>query len=377
MGHKASKVTKKDSSPEPKWTTEDLKEYKTFSQHFVMKKVLGNGADGVVTSYVDRNNGGAIAVKVPRSNTARQIATEIKNLQALGKHDNIAGMITSCADFYPIGPAIMLPLCDLGDLFRYKELWYEQQLTNGQEVRIPEVTVAKLMRDISLGLDFLNNGHDICYVHNDLKPENILALTPIDYTGGGIPTEPIFKITDFARVSMYPPSQNTFLYLGPWKGTYEYAPPIRERFHPIKPSVDIWGFGATIQMFALNILPTESREAVISRAIHNGRPHPHLMDNVAWQTTAWRSKRMVVYRPLNTGRTELKTNWDVHSSIRYHRPYSANLNAWYKAMMDSDAQARITAADLKKYAVPALEAHMATLREIASVDEGMSRLAIQ
>jgi serine/threonine protein kinase len=375
MGNLVSKIAKGARASNQDWTIQDLKEHNTFNQHFRPKRVLGKGSDGIVMSYVHRSSKDTIAVKIPRADTVKQVLDEIKHLEALGKHDNIAGMLASCADFEPIGPAIILQLCDLGDLLRYKELWFEQQLCYDKEVRIAEITVAKLMHDISLGLDFLHNGHDICYVHNDLKAENILALTPPDDTANDIPAEPIFKITDFARLSTYPPSSD---HTPNWKkGTYEYAPPLPEREHPSKPAVDIWSFGATIQTFALNIMPTESRASVIQREQQAGRAHPTLKDKGAWKLPYWRSRRQVVYRPLNATADELKADWDVSEDLRYHRPFSTALNGWYKAMMDEDPEARMTSWYLKKYAVPLLEMHLAAERELALAQDELSRVSIR
>lgn len=143
--------------------------------------------------------------------------------------------------------------------------------------------MCKLFRDIALALDHLHNGLDKQYVHNDLEPHNVLAVLPDGYAEKGVlPEEPIFKVSDFARLTPFPapigrPSKG-------FDGTYEYAPPEQEQAAPVLPSADIWSLGATLQYMALGILPVQSREAFIWSRKGAGKSYPDVDDDEAWNS---------------------------------------------------------------------------------------------
>ncbi|KAH7398756.1 kinase-like domain-containing protein, partial [Phaeosphaeria sp. MPI-PUGE-AT-0046c] len=297
---------------------------------------------------------------------------EVKALQAIGKHDNIAGMLAYCGNFEPASPAIFFEVCDLGDAHTYKGKWFAQQeQTKGNDCRLPEVTVLKLLHDMCLALDFLHNGRDICYVHNDLKPENILVVSPPGYKGKGVPTEPIFKITDFARSTGYPTPPKSKP--GHWSGTSEYTPPLEEQKGVPKPSVDIWSLGASIQSFVLNTIPVQSREYLVQYRKEIGLSYPELEDDEIWGSYTWRKLRLVVYRPLDVTREVLNTDWDLASCWPYHRPYSTALNDWYAMLFDKDPVTRITSAHLKTYVVPALVKQMLIAKRLALAESGFEK----
>jgi serine/threonine protein kinase len=355
------------------WTIKDLEHAALFARHFVRGKVLGKGGDGVVTSYTHLHSNDKIAVKTclreDRHSKAR-IKDEIEALMAIGKHENIATMITYCKEFDHCGPAIISPLCDLGDLYSYHEMWYKDQTRKTGKLTHPaEATVLKLFRDIALGLDYLHNGTGTCYVHSDLKPENILVLTPADYTGKAIPTEPIFKITDFARLTPFPNLLTTRPSV--WHGTFEFAPPSHEWQRAPEPSGDIWCLGATIQTFALNVHPTVSRIRFTANCAKQGIACPALQDKEAWGSEYWREKIPVVYRPLNLSAEVLIRDWDVQKLSSGYRPYSFLLNEWYASLFQARSEWRITSADLKRYIVPVIERQLAIERALSMPDESI------
>jgi hypothetical protein len=150
------------------WTVQDLESYTLFDKRFTKKNLLGRGRDGQVHSYVYNFDYDKVAVKTPYAITLKgnkTLAEEIENLKAVGKHDHIVGMLAFCKDFRPPGPAIMFPVCDLGDLIEYRDKWFEQQTAQGLSPHILEATILKLIHDISLGLNFLHNQSSKCYVH--------------------------------------------------------------------------------------------------------------------------------------------------------------------------------------------------------------------
>jgi len=359
------------------WTTADLTTFERFSAHFVVVEEpdkLGEGSDGCVRAYKHRHTAHVIAVK--HSHKSKKyydslILREATNLEKVGLHNNIAFMLALCADFISpttVGPAIILQLCDLGDITNYAIRWQEQQKRRGKSTRMHEVTVLKLFRDVSLALNHLHNELDTCYVHNDLKPANILALTPPGYEGDGIPIEPIFKVTDFARIAAYPtpPDAKPIEF----RGTFEFAPPIVERGAPVRPSADIYSLGATIQAFALSLdKPVATKQTFIAMRKAQGKVYPQTKEE--WNSYEWRARREVVARSLSATAKELVENWDVDpADAKDHTPYGGVLNGWYMQLLNPKPNIRPTSAQLKEYVVPILDnqieiaKHEALAREV-------------
>jgi serine/threonine protein kinase len=357
------------------WNPDVPVSHTQFLPHFRRQKKLGDGGDGVVFAWRNIYTGDKVAIKTPRDNKLSSVIAiehEIKNLRALGKHENIASILAFSDDFQPFRPAIFLQVCDC-DLHTFHKLWIEQQKRLGKSVQIPENTVWKLFHDMILGLDFMHNGHKISYVHNDFKPENILVLAPpSDGSDDLLPVQPIFKITDFARLTMFPTPEGHAA--KEWTGTYEYAPPRSERYGPTRTSVDIWGLGATIQAIALDILPTQTKQAFIDDRVKQGFEHPHIDDDKAWHQDFWRIRRPVVFRPLNVPRDVMRKEWDVGPwQLRRHKPYSDKLSMCYEPLLDKDPIARITAADLKEYVLPLIEAELSIRKERELAQECLER----
>lgn len=365
------------SSRDRPWSLKHLTDYTNFTKYFGYERQLGKGADGTVTAYHVRSRPeNVIAVKVPREGSHRvkmSLIQEIRCLQQIGEHDNIAGMLAYCDNFQPASPAIFFDVCDLGDMHVYKTKWFDQQRQKkSKSFRLPEVTILKFLHDMSLALNYLHNGKGgICYVHNDLKPENVLVVSPPDHKGKGVPTEPIFKLTDFSRSTVYPTPVNDRP--SHWSGTPEYAPLPEERKGVPMPSVDIWSLGASIQSFALNTQPVQSREEFVRCRKAIGFSYPMLNDEHAWGSNTWRDLRLVVYRPLDVTREVLKADWDLADCWSHHRPYSTALNNWYAMLFDDNPVARITSAHLKKYVVPALRKQILIAKKIVVVESGFER----
>ncbi|KAH7090352.1 kinase-like domain-containing protein [Paraphoma chrysanthemicola] len=356
------------------WAISDLKNPVQFEKLFEESGEIGEGTDGTVTVYTHRHTAEFIAVKTPRydlssSNHEESIIREIRNLAILGRHEHISSMLTFTQNFrFDQGPAIFFQLCDLGDLDHYVYKWKRRETTHGRPERLLEITILKLLRDVGLGLDYLHNGLTKSYVHVDLKPANILVLTPPGFAdpGDAIPALPTFKITDFARLIIYPlhPAKS----LSFWPGTYLYSPPPAERTRAgFTPAVDMWSLGAAIQHIALGIKPRQSRAAFIVSRKRKGQKYPTLDEDLSkWP---WRDVIPTVYRPLDTTCAELREKWDVQGHLPHHQPYSKRLNTWYKALMERDPRERLTAAQLQRYVVPLIETQLKIEEKIALARE--------
>jgi serine/threonine protein kinase len=363
-------------------TIKDLESFTSFEERFTKNKSLGRGADGVVCSYQDRT-GFVVAVKTPNCSTYEVMASvnqEVQNLQAIGKHDNVASMLALCRDYRPLGPAIIFELCDLGDVNTYLETCFRQQVeVTGLPPRVPEITILKLLRDVVLGLDFLHNGNAQGFVHGDLKPGNILVCRPPGCATNELPDEPIFKITDLGRMSKYPQPEGHVPRNKGFHGTYEFAPPKAEQTEIIKPAIDIWALGAIIQYCALVTDPIQSRAALIEEREHDDErcPCPDIDNDDVWRTEYWRKCRPVVYRPINVQKRELFRNWDIgkkdliYHHLHFYVPYSDTLQCWYKMLMDPDPVTRVSSAHLEKYVIPFVEQRIAIERNMALAKEGL------
>jgi serine/threonine protein kinase len=347
-------LPRKQPVPIPKKPTlTEMKTYASFSKLFVKVAELGKGGDGVVHSYRHPPTGTVVAVKYPHNrNSAGCILAEIKHFKLIGKHEHIVRMLTFSSSFGPsAGPAVFMELCDLGDLITYYQKWCKEKKDRGLSARIPEVTIWKLLRDMSLALNHLHN--NLGMVHGDIKTDNILVVTPKGYTAPGLPEEPIFKLADVARLTPYPtpPTQKD----SPWRGTYEYAPPFAEQSGPVKPSADMWSLGAVIQEIVLDIYPVQSHVAFIEDRRRQGLDLPGSNEELH-KSSHWRSLIPVVHRPINAPKEEYITKYDVPNGAMAadYQPYSSLLNAVYSTLLEKNTLRRATSAFLVK-TVPIIE----------------------
>ncbi|KAF1929188.1 uncharacterized protein M421DRAFT_91697 [Didymella exigua CBS 183.55] len=199
--------------------------------------------------------------------------------------------------------------------------------------------------------------HDVLhtrYVHNDLKLHNILAFMPREHLEPMIlPEEPIFKLSDFARLTPSPTPIGRRA--RGFDGMYEYAPPAKERVTPpILPSANIWGLGTTPQYMALGMTPIQTRKAFIWSREGTAQPHPNLHDNDAWESDYWLERVPTVFRPIN-----------LPHDIPHCQPFSARLGFWYAQPckpVGTRNKGRPTASRLVREVVPNIENQIECLK---------------
>ncbi len=333
----------------------DLLNFLSFSRAFTKLRKVGSGADGIVTAHTHNRTGQVIAVKVPhpdRHGSSGAITAEAKVLSKLGRHENIMDMITyTCA--VTSGPAIFSEFAPLGNLWEYREKWIARQKLLERPYGIQEITVWKLFRDMALALEYL---HEKCgYIHRDVKPDNIIVTFSEEHNRNMIPTVPVFKLCDFSRAVVSPSPGGKF---HGWAGTLEYAPPPDERHESVaaRPAGDIWSLGATIQAFALDIFPLQSRRHLVAQMKKRGEPHPKLHgDEGMWASRVWRFKFSAVYRPLNVRGDALVAWWDVPKTASSFRPFSDELNRWYAMLWAPKPRLRVSSAKLVRDLVPLVD----------------------
>jgi serine/threonine protein kinase len=297
------------------YSLEDLRDQERFSRLFKEKSYLGKGADGLVMAFEHRASKDVVAVKMPNVSRRKDtvvcahLTREVINLTTLGKHDNLSSMINYSRDWKPYGPAIFFQMCEMGDVDNYRKLWCLQQYKQAKSPRPAEATVWKLLSDMALAIDYMNTLPGGPQVHNDIKPLNILVAYPTGWkSADGIPMEPVFKLTDFARMTPFPVPTST--HYTEWAGTPEYSPN-RPEDNTMRPSKDIWSLGATLQDFALGILPIQSRQSFIWDRKRKGLPHPQAWDDETWHEQRWRERVPTVFRPLNASKDDLFNRYDV------------------------------------------------------------------
>lgn len=347
------------SNKKPKYTTF----YGQFHKNWHHEHVLGEGGDGVVHLYQQRKKEGKfIALKLPRCNyrsIREDLAKEIKNLRILDVHEHILHLCHATEDWFPYGPALFLPVCDLGDLVTYRESWCAQKELEGKPERVSEITMWKLFRDMVLALNYIHHELGTRYVHNDFKPQNVLAVTPPEHIGYGTPEEPIFKLSDFARLTPWPTPQGQRA--RGFDGTPEYAPPHVEQIAPVQTSADVWGLGATLQFMAFGFLPIQTREAFIRSRKALGKAYPELEDEQEWMSEYWRNRVPTVFRPIHVARTVLQKEYDLPDLPPDYQHYGARLGYWYGQLWKPVAS-RPKASRLVLQAIPHMDDQVERLK---------------
>ena len=308
---------------------------------FAKAKDLGEGSDGKVELWKHRiNRGMCIAVKSPtRPGCREQLINEVHILKQLS-HDNIVRFL-GCDEYwpYPIGPAIFLEYCELGDANSY---FSKMTMAYGHT---PEETMWKFFADISKALNYLHNELPLTKVHGDVKPENVLVARPVGSTLSNDPTPrlPTFKLADLARVVPYMPGAST-----EWQGTCEYAPLQKERKSGATPAADIWALAGSLQYMAFGQVPVLRWETFI-------KLHPAVPElKRKYPDMDFRKEISVVYRPLDVDLKDVAEKWDWTPGHTTHK-YSHVLNKWYAMCFETDPEKRITSADLVKSLVPVAE----------------------
>ncbi|KAF2281621.1 kinase-like protein [Westerdykella ornata] len=344
----------------------------TFKRNFGRHNAISDGSDGSVTRYLDcRDPSRAVAVKTPSSANVHQqkaLLHEIAIMELLTKCDQIVSLLGYDTNFMPYSPALFYEFCGMGDVQTYHT---KLQRKYG---RIPEETIWKLFADMSKGLQYIHCELPRPLIHGDFKTLNILVASPPGTGLREVPILPNFKICDFARAQPYSGPGNP----GPfYNGTYEYGPPQAEQLLPQTPAVDIWALGASLQEFALGILPTQTRKRFCEeyrrrfgtnlwKIVQEGRQDLN--------EDRWRKHIPLVYRPLNADVQELRSKWDWPPGAAEPPRYSNALECWYHTCMQEKLDQRLTAAYLKEEVAPIAERRIKVLQAHRKVEEAKKKV---
>lgn len=314
----------------------------TFGSSYTFVNEIGRGTEGTVSCWKNRTTGQVVALKVPRSpQRSKDLLAEIAALNKVPPNEHINNLLTHMLQHAPVGPALVFDLAQWGDVSQYRCTLL--RCTD----KVPEITLWKFLRDMSLALDWLHNKIGEAQIHGDLKPENILVFSPPGWSRERVPTLPVFKISDIAR--MQPASSNR-----KYHGTYEFGPPYAERDQKQTPAVDVWAIGASLQNFALGVLPVINKHDFIKEKKEQGGSVPTLADLL---TESWRRIIPHQYRPLHM---DVEFQADV-MKIKHPAQYSHDLNRWYSTLVEEDVSKRISAKTLVKRFVPYADVKIQTM----------------
>ncbi|PVH99231.1 kinase-like protein [Periconia macrospinosa] len=319
-------------------------------------RVLGEGADGVVTLYRHVPTSRFVAVKSISSTVKPRwkqtamynLKQEIKILDFLGMHPHIIKAVGWDIDIL----ALALEYADQGTLYYYK------RRVNSYVKKFPEVTMWKILLDVSQGISFLHQelGESVQLLHGDIKPDNFLVVGPRDVPG--VPLIPTFKFADFGRMRVFDPKKPI-----PYMGTPEYAPPQEERKRGVTPAVDIWSIGSTLSEMAFTIMPNETDEQYIARHAKDPDAAPagvevtkfNLKTNQKVRDKVRFLKEALV-RPLNASIEEqIRMGIPKDNVVE---PYSDELQQWYQLCCTYNPEDRIQAEQLQNFLVPTATANV-------------------
>ncbi|KAF2745862.1 kinase-like protein, partial [Sporormia fimetaria CBS 119925] len=343
----------------------------SLKQNYILVEELSRGGDGAVQLFKRRNSylrgPRQVAVKISYSKSARQIKTlreEALLMVQLSqrKCPHLLDIIGCDPMLFVNEPMVYFEYCEFGDLESYG------RRLMAKFGRIPEESVWKLFSDIAQGLHVLHNDFQKPLIHGDLKSGNILvSRDPRDTEKSGLPTLPIFKIGDFGRTRFY---LDDFPFK--FNGTPEFSPPLEEQ-KVCTPAADIWCLGATIQAFALRIMPVQSNKDFVKDYLFQTgidlRTASMIKVNELLLREEWRLKIPCVYRPLNATPGALKQFWDWPEGMKApETPYSTALEHWYAGCMEKDTKKRFSARYLNNRLVPVAKREIRKLMALREVE---------
>ncbi|CAI6264154.1 unnamed protein product [Periconia digitata] len=348
---------------------------KDFIKEATRERNLGAGADGQVSLFKHRHTGRCVAVKYIGENVSgdwreaavNNLLNEIDRFKTLGAHPNIIKVVGWDADFddHRAGmPALFLELATHGSMHDY------QHRLRSYFSRVPELTLWKVMLDLSNGIDFLHNKHNLQLVHGDIKPGNFLVVGPPGVKE--FPLLPTFKFSDFGRMEAYDP-KNAVEFLG----TQAYAPPLEERWAGMAPAADIWGIGATLNELAFNTPPTQT-DAQFLRSYNEAKTSSEtdldtdILQNNLYVRKQVRSMRESTIRPLNASRERQIEEFNLPPSNTVE-PYSNELQYWYDVCCQFEKKERATAKLLGRYLIPTAEANVEVYAASYNLDHNRLR----
>lgn len=317
----------------------------TFRSNFTYIREIASGTEGTVGHWENLSTNALVAVKTPRHGHASNLQKEISAFKKIPPHTYIVRLLAHDQDWKPFGPALFFELAELGDVNFYRTKLKQHY---GD---VPEMTLWKFLRDMSLGMDWVHNHSGETYVHGDLKPENVLVFSPPGWNRRNVPLLPTFKICDISR--MMPLSADELS--SKFRGTYEFGPPHAERQIKQTPAVDVYSIGASLQWFALGIFPVMSNTEFMKLKREEGGTLPSGHDML---NERWRAQLHPVHRPLEKPKVVQKSVMKLGTPAA---TYSRAINQWYNKMMETNPNKRISSQTLAERFVPVADAHIETL----------------
>jgi len=203
-----------------------------FSKLFVLQKVLGKGAFGIVVSAVLRANLKEYAVKIIQKNNLDPVQYEafMREADILRQlnHENIVKFVRMIESETRV--FLVMELISGGQLQEYIKERYQ----NGNPINDEEASI--IMRGI---FSAINHIHSKDIIHRDLKPQNILLADKNNLNS--------IKICDFGLSAQYEADQQTAKFTIRCGTRTFMAPELYQKKQYGKP-IDLWSCGIILYM---------------------------------------------------------------------------------------------------------------------------------
>nr|WEM02089.1 wheat tandem kinase WTK-TM [Triticum dicoccoides] len=211
------------------------------TNHFSSECELGRGGFGVVYKGI-LDDGEEIAVKKLKSMPLlddHQFNNELNNLKTL-EHPNIVRLVGYCHDTTLVnvehnGRVVCAAVEERALCYEYLEEGSLDKYLSDESCGFDWHVRYKIIRGISAGLHYLQNGSKHPIYHLDLKPANIL-----------LDKDMMPKIGDFGLSRLFDLIQTYLTQSQNSPGTPGYMPPEYIDEHQISPKFDIFSFGVII-----------------------------------------------------------------------------------------------------------------------------------
>jgi len=218
---------------------------KTFMEKYEVKKILGQGAMGVVLKVWDTLEDVFKAIKV----VPPQMAHDELSFKGLKKEVNAASKVSH--------PNVI----DVHSLEKWEGLYFivmeyvegktlATLLAENETEKLPEDLVMNYMKQVC---DGLKEAHKKGVIHLDLKPQNIMVTNDGE-----------IKILDFSISYQITKSMTTLTGQNLSAGTLPYMAPeqVSKKFGRVNEQTDIWGLGATMYHLLSGEVPFETENQI-------------------------------------------------------------------------------------------------------------------
>ena len=247
---------------------------------FIIEKLIGEGASGIVYSGTYTDTGEKVAIKFVKmigQNTTVKFNNEIDVMRKVGHCPYVTKIIDvfkevdqqgiAEPDHLKVDVGILIVKLYDGDLMKYNE----QECTSVTKKGVAHIPVCDERMVLTVGFQIataLECVHASGYIHCDVKQENILVEK--DFKG-----DTVFHLADFGLA--YPTPEDGEIVEG-WFGTTDYLQPESN----LTSKKDIWALGVVLYELTYGYTPFDKfpQSALIGMMLRNKLPQIEYPDCV-------------------------------------------------------------------------------------------------